>query len=55
MATLQARFKWANDKLSNLIKCFQEFKYSMESRNRDSNANKVKLYENVRKSLNRYI
>ena len=30
-----------DDKLSNLIKCLQEFKSSMEFRNCDSNANKV--------------
>ena len=39
-----------DDKLINLIKCFQEFKKSMEFRNYDSNANKVKLYKSVRKS-----
>ena len=51
MATLQARFKWTNDKLINLIKCLQEFKSSMEFRNCDSNDDKVRLYESVRKSL----
>ena len=55
MATSQARFKWTDDKLINLIKCLQIFKNSMEFRNYDSNANKVKLYESVRKSLDRYI
>ena len=55
MATSQARFKWTDDKLTNLIECLQEFKSSMEFRNYDSNAEKVKLYESVRKSLNRYI
>ena len=39
----------------NLVKCLQEFKNSMEFRNCDSNINKDKLYESVRKSLNRYI
>ena len=28
MATSQARFKWTDDKLTNLIKCLQEFKSS---------------------------
>ena len=51
MATLQARFKWTNDKLINLIKCLQEFKSSMEFRNCDSNDDKVRLHESVRKSL----
>ena len=51
MATLQARFKLTNDKLINLIKCLQEFKSSMEFRNCDSNDDKVRLYESVRKSL----
>ena len=51
----QARFKWTDDKLTNLIKCLQEFKSSMEFRNYESNAEKVKLYEGVRKSLNRSI
>ena len=49
MATSQARFKWTDDRR------LQEFKCSMEFRNCDSNADKVKLYESVRKSLNRYI
>ena len=52
MEISQAGFKWTNDKLINLIKCLQEFKNSMEFRNFDSNANKVKLNESVRKSLN---
>ena len=51
MATSQARFKWTDNKLINLIKCLQEFKSSMAFRNCDSNANKVKLYESVRKNL----
>ena len=55
MATSQARFKWIDDKLVNLIKCLREFKRSMEFRNCNSNADKVKVYENVRKRLNRYI
>ena len=55
MATSQARFNWNNYKLINLIKCLQEFESSMEFRNCNSNADKVKLYESVRKSLTRYI
>ena len=51
MATSQARFKWTDDKLINLIKCLQEFKSCMEFRNRDSNSDKVKLCESVRKVL----
>ena len=54
-STSQARFKWTDDKHINIIKCFQEFTSSMEFRNWDSNADKVKLYELGRKSLNRYI
>ena len=49
MVISQARFKWTDDK------CLQEFKCSMEFRNNNSNADKVKLYESVRESLNRYI
>ena len=49
MVTSQAHFKWTDDKL------LQEFKCSMEFSNCDSKADKVKLYESVRKSLNRYI
>ena len=52
MVTSQARFKWNDDKFINLVKCLQEFKSSMEFRNCDSNADKVKLYESLRKSLN---
>ena len=37
MATSQARFKWTNDKLSNLIKCLPKLKSSMELINCDSN------------------
>ena len=48
IGTSQARFKWTNDQR------LQEFESSMEFRNCDSNADKVKLYGNVRKSLNRY-
>ena len=33
------------------IKCLQEFKSSMKLRHCDSNADKVKLYESVRKNL----
>ena len=53
MATSQARFRLTNDKLINL-KCLQEFKNSVEFRNCNSNANKVKLYESGRKSLYRF-
>ena len=55
MTTSQARFKWTDDKHINFIKYLQEFKNSMEFRNCDSDANKVKLYESVRKSLNIHI
>ena len=51
MATSQARLKWTDDKLINLIKCLQEFKSSMELANCDSNADKVKWYESAIKSL----
>ena len=51
MVTSQARFKWTDDKLINLIKCLQECKSSRKFRNCDSNAGKVKLYESVRKGL----
>ena len=51
MATSQARFKWTDDKLINLVKYLQEFKSSMDFKNCDSNADKVKLFESVKKSL----
>ena len=51
MTTSHARFKWADNKLISFIKCLQEFKSSMEPRNFDSNADKVKLCESVRKRL----
>ena len=51
MGTSQARFKQTDDKLINLIKCLQEFKSSTEFRYCSSNADKVKLYESVRKAL----
>ena len=51
MATSQARSKWTDDKLINLIKCLQEFKSSKKFRNCDPNAHKVKSYESVRKGL----
>ena len=41
----QARFKWTDNKY------LQDFKSSMEFKNCDSNANKVKLYGRVKKSL----
>ena len=53
--TPQACFRWTYDKLTNLIKYLQEFKSSMEFRKCNSNEDNVKLYENVRKRLNRYI
>ena len=40
-----ARFKWTKDKLINLLKCLQEFKWY------DSKADKFKLYEKVKKRL----
>ena len=43
MTTSQARFKWTDDKLINLIKCLQEFQSSMEFRNCDSNSGKLKI------------
>ena len=51
MAASQVRFKWTDHKLTNLVKCSQEFKSSMEFRNCDSNADKVKWHESVRKGL----
>ena len=44
MTSSQARFKQTDDKLINLIKCFQEFKNSMEFRNCETNTDKVKLH-----------
>ena len=49
MATL--RFRWEESKTENLIKCLLEYKTCMALQNCDWNADKVKLYENVRKSL----
>ena len=51
MATSQARFTWTDDKFVNLITCLREFKSSTEFRNCDSNADKIKSYEIVRKGL----
>ena len=51
MATSQALFKWNDSRFINLIKCLQEFKSCMEFRNCDSNADKVQLYQSVRKGL----
>ena len=51
MATSQALFKWNDDKLTNLIKCLQEFESSMKFRNCDSTADRVKSCENVTKIL----
>ena len=51
MAISEARFKWSDDKLINLIKCLLEFKSSTEFRNCDSNVDEVKSYESVRKNL----
>ena len=55
MATSQARFKWTDDKLINLIECLQEFKGPMGFRISDPNADKVKLYKNKRKIPSGYI
>ena len=49
MATSQGPFKWTDDK------CFQEVKCSLELRNCDSSADKLKLYESVRRGPNRCI
>ena len=49
MAT--SRFRWEESKIQNLIKCLLEYKTCMAFKNCDWNADKVKLYENVRKSL----
>ena len=49
MATSQGPFKWTDDK------CLQEVKCSLELRNCDSSADKLKLYGSVRKGPNRYI
>ena len=49
MAT--SRFRWEESKIENLIKCLLEYKTCMAFKNCDWNADKVKLYENVRKSL----
>ena len=49
--TSQARFRCTDDKLVNLVKYLQEFKSSVEFTNCYANADKVKLYESVRKSL----
>ena len=51
MATSQVRFQWTDDKLTNFIKCLQEFKSSIKFKNCDSNADKVKLYESVSKRV----
>ena len=44
MTSSEVRFKWTDHKLTNLIKCLQEFKSSMEFINCESNTDKVKLY-----------
>ena len=49
MAT--SRFRWEESKIENLIKCLLEYKTCMAFKNCDWNADKVKLYENVKKSL----
>ena len=49
MATSQGPFKWTDDK------CFQEVKCSLELRNCDSSADKLKLYESVRRCPDRCI
>ena len=55
MSTSQTCFKWIDDKFIELIKCLEEFKSFMEFRNHNSNKDKVKLYESVSETLNRYI
>ena len=49
MAT--SRFRWEESKIENLIKCLLEYKTCMAFKNYDWIADKVKSYENVRKSL----
>ena len=45
------RFVWDKDeKVDNLICCFANYKSQMEFSNKDFNADKVKMYEEVRKS-----
>ena len=51
MATSQALSEQNDGRFIDLIKCLQELKSSMKFRNGESNANKVKLYESVRKGL----
>ena len=51
MTISQASFKCNDVRFISTIKCLQEFKSSMEFKNWDSNADKVKLYESVRKGL----
>ena len=51
MAISQASFKCNDVRFISTIECLQEFKSSMEFKNWDSNADKVKLYESVRKGL----
>ena len=41
---LTNNFKWTDDKFISLSKCWQEFKSSVEFRNCDSKAGKVKLH-----------
>ena len=52
MATWQARFQWTDDKLINFIKPLQKFR---EIQKLWPQIVKVKFYESVKKSLNRYI
>ena len=47
----EPRFRWEESKIENVIKCLLEYKTCMAFKNCDWNADKVKLYENVRKSL----
>ena len=45
------RFVWDEDeKVDNLICCLANYKSQMEFSNKDFNADKVKMYEEVRKS-----
>ena len=52
------RFRWVvndnDEKVVNLIKCITHYKTVMEFDNRDFKADKVKLYEEVRKLMEIY-
>ena len=48
------RFVWDRDeKLDNLVRCLTNYKSQMEFSNKDFNADKVKMYEEVRKYMAR--